>query len=228
MSSPQHESGEPGYIVNTASIYGLASATSAYGITKQSVVAISEAFQSSLAAQGSAVQVASLCPSFHSTNIGAAEYEKQQIPTGTPEQQARKQWMDVGTLGALRSAVRGELRVRCLLVQAILSNGPGPANVARCVFEGVEAGAAPPDLSLLFCCPPGEAHPAPFSGHHYIHTHPDVSKQMFADRIKAITGEELRVTTEGHDAVLARLGEEAGVGAVRPTAQALATADARL
>ena len=157
MSSPQHESGESGYIVNTASIYGLASATSAYGITKQSVVAISEAFQSSLAAQGSAVQVASLCPSFHSTNIGAAEYEKQQIPTGTPEQQARKQWMDVGTLGALRSAVRGELRVRCLLVQAILSNGPGPANVARCVFEGVEAGAAPPDLSLLFCCPPGEA-----------------------------------------------------------------------
>ena len=101
VSSPQHESGEPGYIVNTASIYGLASATSAYGITKQSVVAISEAFQSSLAAQGSAVQVASLCPSFHSTNIGAAEYEKQQIPTGTPEQQARKQWMDVGTLCAL-------------------------------------------------------------------------------------------------------------------------------
>ena len=101
MSSPQHESGESGYIVNTASIYGLASATSAYGITKQSVVAISEAFQSSLAAQGSAVQVASLCPSFHSTNIGAAEYEKQQIPTGTPEQQARKQWMDVGTQGAL-------------------------------------------------------------------------------------------------------------------------------
>ena len=101
VSSPQHESGESGYIVNTASIYGLASATSAYGITKQSVVAISEAFQSSLAAQGSAVQVASLCPSFHSTNIGAAEYEKQQIPTGTPEQQARKQWMDVGTQGAL-------------------------------------------------------------------------------------------------------------------------------
>ena len=51
---------------------------------------------------------------------------------------------------------------------------------------------------------------------------------MFADRIKAITGEELRVTTEGHDAALARLGEEAGVGAVRPTAQAPATADARL
>ena len=114
-------------------------------------------------------------------------------------------------------------------MQAILSNGPGPANVARCVFEGVEAGAAPPGLSLLFCCPPGAAQlTLPLSGHHYIHTHPDVSKHMFADRIKAITGEELRVTTEGHDAVLARLGEEAGVGAVRPTAQALAAADARL
>ena len=105
-----HANGDDGFIVNTASIYGLASATSAYGITKQGVVAISEAYQSALQALGSKVMVSSLCPSFHSTNIGSAEYDKQKLPEDT-------QVMD-----------------------AILANGPGPDAVAKAVFDGIEAG----------------------------------------------------------------------------------------
>jgi NAD(P)-dependent dehydrogenase (short-subunit alcohol dehydrogenase family) len=156
FAKTMHASGEDGFIVNTASIYGLASATSAYGITKQGVVAISEAFQSALHAAGSRVTVSSLCPSFHSTNIGSAEYAKQKLPED-------RQFMD-----------------------AILSNSPGPDRVAKAVFDGIAA------------------------GDHYIHTDPEVSQAMFADRIEGIL-DSLRVTSSRHDDVLGRLGAAAGV-----------------
>ena len=199
FAKSMHLSGEEGFIINTSSIYGLASATSAYGITKQSVVAISEAFQSSLKALDSKVtclsflsvflsffphfslislnlslshfishfshmsldskvMVSSLCPSFISTDLGKATYDKQAAMEGDSAA-----WM-----------------------QGILANGPGPDFVAKCVFNGIE------------------------QGDHYIHTHPDVSAALFEDRVAGILG-NLRVTTERHDVEMARIGLEAGL-----------------
>merc|ERR1719469_1245954 len=76
FSKSMHLGGEPGYIVSTASIYGLAPAKGAYGITKQAVVALTEAFQSALTSLESKITCAALCPSYVATNIADAEYEQ--------------------------------------------------------------------------------------------------------------------------------------------------------
>ncbi len=63
--------GEPGHVVNTASMAGLTS-TARLGIycaSKHAVVAISETLHAELAAINSAVKVSVLCPSFVKTNI---------------------------------------------------------------------------------------------------------------------------------------------------------------
>jgi NAD(P)-dependent dehydrogenase (short-subunit alcohol dehydrogenase family) len=69
------EHGEPAYVVNTASIYGLAKGQGPYGVTKQAVVAISEAVQRELTNEGHTnVTVAALCPSFINTKIAANKF----------------------------------------------------------------------------------------------------------------------------------------------------------
>lgn len=64
-------SGEPGHIVNTASLAGLFSAPmmGPYNASKYAVVAISEALRSELAMTGANVSVSVLCPGFVNTDI---------------------------------------------------------------------------------------------------------------------------------------------------------------
>jgi NAD(P)-dependent dehydrogenase (short-subunit alcohol dehydrogenase family) len=64
--------GEPGHVVNTASMAGLLSGPrlGIYCASKHAVVAISETLHAELAAIGSQVKVSVLCPSFVQTNIG--------------------------------------------------------------------------------------------------------------------------------------------------------------
>ena len=64
------EQGEEAVVVNTASIYGLHTGHRPYGVTKQAVVAISEATQLELTQMGvKHVTITSLCPSWIKTNI---------------------------------------------------------------------------------------------------------------------------------------------------------------
>jgi NAD(P)-dependent dehydrogenase (short-subunit alcohol dehydrogenase family) len=63
------DGGEPGHVVNTASIAGLIYGNGIYGVTKHAVVAISESIYQQLAAAKSNVGVSVLCPGFVQTRI---------------------------------------------------------------------------------------------------------------------------------------------------------------
>ena len=62
-------SGEPGHVVNTASIAGLVRGNGIYGVSKHAVVALSESIYGQLAASESPLGVSVLCPGWVSTNI---------------------------------------------------------------------------------------------------------------------------------------------------------------
>ncbi|SFG93286.1 Short-chain dehydrogenase [Desulfotomaculum arcticum] len=88
-----------GHIVNTASIAGLTTGLSAYGVTKHAVVALSEQLYHSLAHLNAKVKASVLCPGFVKTLIMEAErnrpVELQNETTRilTPEEEAIVQYM---------------------------------------------------------------------------------------------------------------------------------------
>jgi NAD(P)-dependent dehydrogenase (short-subunit alcohol dehydrogenase family) len=61
--------GEPGHIVNTASVSGLVPANRIYSVTKQAVVALSEALYNQLSAIDAPLHCSVLCPSWVTTQI---------------------------------------------------------------------------------------------------------------------------------------------------------------
>ena len=63
------ERGEPGHIVNTASVAGLVPATRVYSVSKHAVVALSEALQDGLRAVGAQIGASVLCPGLIDTQI---------------------------------------------------------------------------------------------------------------------------------------------------------------
>lgn len=67
--------GEPGHIVNTASMAGLLPVPNlaAYGVSKSAVVALSEALQLDLDAEDASIGVSVLCPGFIATRITESE-----------------------------------------------------------------------------------------------------------------------------------------------------------
>ncbi len=69
------ESGEPGHIVNTASLAGLSSVpgSSVYCVSKHGVVTLSECLHHELQAAGGAIGVSVLCPAFFKTGIADSE-----------------------------------------------------------------------------------------------------------------------------------------------------------
>lgn len=69
FAASMHSGGEKGHIISTASIYGILPSLNAYGMTKQCVVSITEAYQSALMSLNSKTQCSVLCPSFVSTNL---------------------------------------------------------------------------------------------------------------------------------------------------------------
>lgn len=69
------EHGEPGHVVNTASVAGLVTGAgnAIYSVSKHAVVCLSESLYNELAALGSAVKVSVLCPGWVNTAIFEAE-----------------------------------------------------------------------------------------------------------------------------------------------------------
>jgi NAD(P)-dependent dehydrogenase (short-subunit alcohol dehydrogenase family) len=67
------EHGEPGHIVNTASIAGLMPGSSIYGVSKHAVVALSEVLYAQLRGMDSKLSVSVLCPLFIKTQILSSE-----------------------------------------------------------------------------------------------------------------------------------------------------------
>jgi NAD(P)-dependent dehydrogenase (short-subunit alcohol dehydrogenase family) len=63
------ERGEPGHIVNTASVAGLVPATRVYSVSKHAVVALSEALYHSLRAVDAQIGASVLCPGLIDTRI---------------------------------------------------------------------------------------------------------------------------------------------------------------
>lgn len=60
---------EPGHVVNTASVAGLIAGSGIYGVSKHSVVALTEALYQSLQMEGAKVGASVLCPPFVQTKI---------------------------------------------------------------------------------------------------------------------------------------------------------------
>jgi NAD(P)-dependent dehydrogenase (short-subunit alcohol dehydrogenase family) len=75
--------GEPGHVVNTASMAGLVVGGGAYGVAKHAVVALSESLHCDLVDRGAPIRVTCLCPGLVATAIvdarfsGAAETTEQ-------------------------------------------------------------------------------------------------------------------------------------------------------
>ena len=65
--------GEPGHIVNTASLAGLFPGGGTYGVSKHAVLALTETLYNDLKARGAALSASVLCPGFVSTRIAKAE-----------------------------------------------------------------------------------------------------------------------------------------------------------
>jgi NAD(P)-dependent dehydrogenase (short-subunit alcohol dehydrogenase family) len=114
-------SGDPGHIVNTASIAGLTCPAfmSPYTVTKHAVVALSETLQSDLALSGSSIGVSVLCPGWVRTRIHESDRNH---PAGEA--------VDAG----------GELSVMRELVDGFIAGGIDPAIVAEQVHDAVVGG----------------------------------------------------------------------------------------
>jgi NAD(P)-dependent dehydrogenase (short-subunit alcohol dehydrogenase family) len=116
--------GEPGHIVNTASLAGLVSAPmmGPYGASKFAVVGISEALYHELQLTGSRIGASVLCPGWVNTQIYASERNR---PAG----------MGSATAGL---GVDGDPRAEML--RAVLASGMAPDAVADLVLGAIRDG----------------------------------------------------------------------------------------
>lgn len=115
--------GEPGHIVNTASLAGHVSAPfmAPYSASKFAVVAISEALFHELAMTGASIGVSVLCPGWVNTNIHASE--RNRPVTARP-----------GPGGSAPAAVPADI------LRQVLAAGMAPAEVAALVRDAVADG----------------------------------------------------------------------------------------
>jgi NAD(P)-dependent dehydrogenase (short-subunit alcohol dehydrogenase family) len=109
------DGGDEGWIVNTASMGGLVPGGSPYGVSKHTVVAISEALYSHLAERTDRVGCSVLCPIYVRTQILTAGRNR------PPE------LSDEGPLGVGRLASR-------------IESGQPPSEIADAVFDGIQRG----------------------------------------------------------------------------------------
>ncbi|NIP15874.1 MAG: SDR family NAD(P)-dependent oxidoreductase [Pseudomonadales bacterium] len=108
--------GEPGHIVNTASLAGLFPGGGTYGVSKHAVLSLTETLYNDLKARGAAVSASVLCPGFVSTRIAHAERNR---PADLGIEQD-----DAGT----------ELAAAA---EALIAQGKDPAEIAQAVLEAV-------------------------------------------------------------------------------------------
>ncbi len=109
------EHGEPGHIVNTASVAGLIPGASAYSVSKHGVLTLTEGLWHHLRAVGSDISASVLCPGFVNTQIVEAERNR---PSEFGEQ----------------IASTAEQRA---MSQVVLGGGMDPADVAELVWQAM-------------------------------------------------------------------------------------------
>ena len=116
--------GEPGHIVNTASLAGLVSAPmmGPYGASKFAVVGISEALYHELQLTGSRIGASVLCPGWVNTQIYASERNR---PTG---------------MGSANAGLGVDGDPRAEMLRQILASGMAPDAVADLVLEAIRDG----------------------------------------------------------------------------------------
>ncbi len=112
--------GEPGHVVNTASLAGLLPGGGSYGVSKHGVLALTEGLQSDLAARNLNVNASVLCPGFVRTAIADAERNR------PAELSAAAEAAEPEMQGLLRAAVEG-----------MLARGKDPAEIADTVFDAI-------------------------------------------------------------------------------------------
>ena len=108
--------GEEGHIVNTASIAAFIPGSLPYGISKYSVIILSEALAFDLQAAGGKIGASVVCPGWVNTKIGDAERNRP---------------------GSLRSSANPE--GEGLGINELLSGSKSPEDLAAEVFRSVEA-----------------------------------------------------------------------------------------
>lgn len=110
------EHGEPGHVVNTASLAGLLGGGGTYGVSKHAVVALTETLYNDLKARGAKVGASVLCPGMVSTNIFDAERNR---PV------------------ALKGDAAATSNDMLAIGKAMLAKGKQPAEIADIVFESI-------------------------------------------------------------------------------------------
>jgi len=109
--------GEPGHIVNTASLAGLLPGGGTYGVSKHGVLSLTETLYNDLKARNAKIGASVLCPGLVNTNIFDSERNRPaDLQTGRP-------------------AASDEIRA---IGQAMLAQGKDPAEIAQVVFESIE------------------------------------------------------------------------------------------
>ncbi len=108
--------GEPGHVVNTASLAGLFPGGGTYGVSKHAVLSLTETLYNDLKAQGAAIGASVLCPGFVSTRIAQAERNR---PANLE--------VDRGGAGTEMAAA----------AEALIAQGKDPAEIADAVFEAI-------------------------------------------------------------------------------------------
>lgn len=111
--------GEPGHIVNTASLAGLMPGGGTYGVSKHGVLCLTETLYNDLQARNSSIGASVLCPGFVNTNIFDAERNR---PKG----------LQVSSDAQTGDAVQ--------MARGLLAQGKDPAEIAQAVFESIEQG----------------------------------------------------------------------------------------
>jgi NAD(P)-dependent dehydrogenase (short-subunit alcohol dehydrogenase family) len=106
--------GEPGHIVNTASLAGLLPGGGPYGVSKHGVVALSEGLHRDLRLRGAAIGASVLCPGLVNTQIFDAERNRPGGGHGRSADDPGAQQM-----------------------KAMLATGKEPAEIAQTVFDSI-------------------------------------------------------------------------------------------
>ena len=109
------EHGEPGHIVNTASLAGLLPGGGPYGVSKHGVLVLSEGLHADLRARDARIGASVLCPGFVNTRIFDAERNR-------PE--------------ALATLAQDDDSAAAV-VQAMLAGGKAPAEIAETVVQAI-------------------------------------------------------------------------------------------
>jgi NAD(P)-dependent dehydrogenase (short-subunit alcohol dehydrogenase family) len=113
------DQGQGGHIVSTASMAGLVSGGGIYGVTKHSVVNLSETLFQQLSMRGPDVGVSVLCPGWVRTRILESERNRVESPREAPLEATAE-------MAAMRQ-----------LVEGFVASGKDPIDVGRLVVDSI-------------------------------------------------------------------------------------------